>query len=345
MTQPLPERRLAEVTREELFAKTATHRIRKSLPLPTDEEPLHPLAAALREAVDKAHLDPHKRASPYRMPNLPTVVVSKSLAPRVAKAFHVILHHLARVGIPFRKARGSYNAGYFEREGERLCLSIEESLGDDPAAYRPDEPWRYVYRQSKPSGRLVFTLKTDEYQSKRIGEWSESSKLRLEKLLAQVVAAIRLHYVEARKRRIQEAIEAEKRRIESEQRHREWLAQEAIRRREEQIRRHRDALASAKAARTRDLWRAAGWWQLSRTLDEFIDACESRWREESGEITEDKRLWLAWARTQARYVSPFESGYPDPARDGAFEPESIPMEGPYPETRQFPLPPNMIDRS
>jgi hypothetical protein len=40
-------------------------------------------------------------------------------------------------------------------------------------------------------------------------------------------------------------------------------------------------------------------------------------------------------------MSPLETGYPDPAKDGAFDPAAVPFGGPYPVKRDFPRPPTM----
>ena len=40
-------------------------------------------------------------------------------------------------------------------------------------------------------------------------------------------------------------------------------------------------------------------------------------------------------------MSPLETGYPDPAKDGAFDAAAVPFGGPYPAKRDFPRPPTM----
>ena len=59
------------------------------------------------------------------------------------------------------------------------------------------------------------------------------------------------------------------------------------------------------------------------------------------QLTPAQDEWLEWARTISQDLSPFDCGYPDPARDGACDPDSIPFGGPYPAKRDFPRPPTM----
>ena len=86
-------------TSEEVFANKARSPRPKSLPLPTKTAPLHLQASELLNALNKADLDSYKRARIENKPEFPEVVVSKDLAERVAKAFHVILAGLEPLGI------------------------------------------------------------------------------------------------------------------------------------------------------------------------------------------------------------------------------------------------------
>jgi hypothetical protein len=75
---------------------------------------------------------------------------------------------------------------------------------------------------------------------------------------------------------------------------------------------------------------------------EFISECERRWRNgRAGELTKAQVDWLNWAHENAKAMSPFEVGYPDPANDGPFDPAGVPFGGPYPAKRDFPRPPTL----
>lgn len=85
---------------DELSKQAAGRRIRKALALPAATEPLLPMATALITAIAKAKLDEHKRARLVE-PSLPCVTVSRSLAERVARAFHVLLKQLESCAMQF----------------------------------------------------------------------------------------------------------------------------------------------------------------------------------------------------------------------------------------------------
>ena len=332
-------------TPDEVFLKTAEQSVGNELSLPESTESLHELAAAIIPAIKKAHLDSDKRAHLRSERTLPEVEISKAQAERVAQAFHVILTKVESLGIPFRKAQSSYDSGYFQKSHDRLYLKIEEQLIDKAPTARRSRYSGYGYglREEKiPSGRLTFSLKTERYGSKDATEFAESEKLPLDKVLARVVNEIRSHYVAAQKRRKAEAIQREKDRIESEIRHKKYLEERAIKEAEEAKKNHAKALKKTAKKRQDDFLKASEWWRMFESANAFIVACEHRWKEsQSGELTAEQVEWLAWARQISHDLSPFALGYPEPSKDGAFNPEEVPFGGPYPEIRDFPWPPTM----
>jgi hypothetical protein len=101
-------------------------------------------------------------------------------------------------------------------------------------------------------------------------------------------------------------------------------------------------LTNCAGTRADDLLKAAEWWRLHQTIVEFVSACEQRWRDsQNGSLTSEQEAWLTWARENAKAMSPFETGYPDAAKDGPFDATAIPFGGPYPAKRDFPRPPTM----
>jgi hypothetical protein len=324
------------------FLQAAQKSVGKTLSLPPDTESLHPLAIELRSAMGKARLDSYQRAEVRERP-IPEVHVSKALSERTAQAFHIILKGTEHLGIFFRKSQGTYSGGHFRKGSDRLHFKIVEELVDKPESQeRANRRYpRFQWEPDQvPSGFLTFTLTTNIWSSDDEKRWTEGEKLPLEKVLAQTVTQIRRHFVDAQKRHAKEAIEREKQRVESERLNREYLREEAIRERKEEKRKHAKNLESAIVAREEDLLKAAQWWHLHQTLEEFITACEIRWQPEP---TQAQNEWLQWAREKAKALSPFETGYPDPAKDGAFNPATVPFGGPYPETREFPRPPTMAE--
>jgi hypothetical protein len=164
----------------------------------------------------------------------------------------------------------------------------------------------------------------------------------LESIVAEMAKEICRHFAECQKKREAEAIQREKDRIESQIRWQKYQEEEAIRRQEEAKQKHTEALEQTARTRQEDVLRAAEWWRLYRGVEEFVSECERRWRElQNGTVSPEQVAWLSWAREVAKGVSPFETGYPDPARDGPFDPAGIPFGGPYPDKRKFPQPPSM----
>ncbi len=332
-------------TPDEVFLKSAEQSVGNELSLPESMESLHELAAALIAKIKKAHVDSDKRASFYGDRTLPEVKVTKAQAERAAQAFHVILQKVEPLGITFRKAQSSYGPAYFQKSHDRLYLKIEEEMIEKTPTARRSRYSGYGYglREEKvPSGRLIFSLKTDRYGSSDEKEFTESERLPLDKVLARVVNEIRSHYVAAQKRRKAEAIQREKDRIESEIRHKKYLEERAIKEAEEAKKNHAKALKKTAKKRQDDFLKASEWWRMFESANAFIVACEHRWKEsQSGELTSEQVEWITWARNISNDLSPFALGYPEPSKDGAFNPEEVPFGGPYPEIRDFPRPPTM----
>jgi len=322
-------------TNEEVFAKEARNPMPKSLPLPTRTAPLNPHASELLNALNRAELDSYKRARLHDKPDFPDVLVSKDLAERVAKAFHVILAGLEPLGINWRKSRSSYNSGHFRKGQDRLQLAIAEDVIDPDGSRRC--PPAYESRQSgKPCRLLTFSIKRPGYySSEEIQKWSETNKLPLQEVLAQLVGAVRKHFLDAQERRAQEKIEWEKQRIESERRWREHERKEAIRLQQEKERKHAQAIAAAKKTRRANLMKAAEDWRFCGSLLEFVEQCERHWKSETKQLTPEQVDWLAWAKQAAGTASTFPADFPDPAKDGGFDPSSIPFGGPYPTSRNL----------
>ncbi|MGO8925419.1 MAG: hypothetical protein ACLQU3_00635 [Limisphaerales bacterium] len=329
-----PRKKPLPPTANEAFKQAAESRLPKNLRLPGPTEALLPLASDLVNAITKAKLDHYKRAH-LQDPRFPVVSVSKNLADRVGQAFHVLLMQLEPLDICFRKFQGTYEGGYFQRRRDRLSVIIAEDIVR-PDASRVSAPWwQSAQANEKPSGFLAFSFKPHRWISRDIKQWSESARLPFEATLAQIVGGIRKHFLDAQEQREQWAIESARRQAEWLLRRREWEKQEAIRLQQEKERKHTEALAAAVRARKAALLKAAKNWRRSHTLLEFIDACETRWKSQSPALSAEHIGWLTWAKEIATTMSPFAVGYPGPANDGAFDSSSIPLGGPYPDTRNF----------
>lgn len=333
-----PEKVSLPPTAAEAFVQAAEKPLPKTLYLPETTKHLHPMAAELLRMLSSAKLNYDKRvwAGDSFSPLAKVGPASIELA---AKCFDVIVTNVEAIGIRFTLPKGGRQAGYFRRGNDRLYLEIEDELVAAPEKVRR-RSWQVNEEARVPSGKLIFSLSDSRYSSAKLKQWKDDGKVSLEERLLGIVAEIRRHFLAAQKRHEQEAIEREKQRIESERHWREYQAKEAIRLKEEQKQKHAATLEATAHTRSEDLFKAAEWWQLHRGTMEFIHECEQRWRD-SGEITAQQQTWLTWARENSKAMSPFESGYPDPVKDGPFDPAAIPVGGPYPTKRDFPRPPTM----
>jgi len=323
-------------TPEEVFAKEARNPMPKSLPLPIRTALLHPRASELLNALNKADLDTYKRARLHDKPEFPEVLVSKELAERVAKAFHVILASLEPLGINWRKSQSSYNCGHFRKGQDRLQLSVAEDVIRPDGTRTCPPSYEWPQETGKPAGLLTFSLKTAaHYRSEELQKWSENKKLPLEELLAQFVGGVRKYFVDAQENRARQKIEWEKQRVESERRWREYQKQEAIRLQQEKERKHAGAIAAAKKTRRTNLVKAAEDWRFCGSLLEFVEECERHWKSQSQPLTPAQLEWLAWAKQTVGTASTFPADFPEPTKDGGFDPSSIPLGGPYPPSRKL----------
>lgn len=304
-----------------------------SLPLPASLSSLHPAAMELMTLLRAAVPGTDQRLA-IENRAVPRVTVSKALIEPAVKALHVIVTAVEARGIHYCESRSKYDVAHFEMGHDRLNLTIEEAtamVARVPTAQEKRHPTaRWQTQFAELSGKLSIFISAERYTA-RTKHWTESDTLPLEEVIAKVVQAICKHYAGLEREHAQAM---ERLRKESEA--------YDIQQQEERQRQHAASLEATAHARTEDLLKAAEWWRLHQVTMGFINACEQRWRSIApGELTAEQQAWLIWARETADAMSPFESGYPDPAKDGAFDPAAVPVGGPYPAKRDFPRPPTM----
>jgi hypothetical protein len=300
------------------------------LSLPDDAKDLHIVALELRVALRDATPDVNQcvKAEDRTMPR---VTVSKAMIDRVAKAFDVIVRVVEARGIQFRQARSKYDAGHFEKGSDRLSLTIEEAATPREATLQEVRKHGHWQKFVTPSGKLTFTISPDRYGNRSEMKWTETDKVALEELLSKVVRGICKHHADVERERAEAAERSRKQ-------HEAWLVEQE----EERKRQHAANLEATAHCRAEDLLKAAEWFRIYQTTTAFVDACEQRWRaSQDGVLKSEQETWLQWARETAKALSPFETGYPDPIRDGAFDKVTVPFGGPYPAKRDFPRPPTM----
>jgi hypothetical protein len=278
-------------------------------------------------------------------PTLPETTVSLALAERSAQAFHVILLGTEAVGLPFRKSRSRYEGGNFRMGRDQLFIAIEEDLVTAPERLsgRRRQPTYSAYGDSRvPCGSLSFKITNTRYGRDYEKQWREGKDGALEDVLVKVVRGIRTYFVQAQKKRAQDAIDQERRHLEWEEQQREYEKKQAMKEEAERRKKHAEAVRKVVRTRRDDLLKATEWWRLHRAAFEFIADSERQWMAaQEGQLTQNQASWLKWARETASELSPSACGYPDPAKDGPFAMDSVPFGGPYPETREFTRPPTM----
>lgn len=328
---------------EEIFAKEAAKPVPTVLTLAKEGEALHPLATAFLATLKSSSLSYDKQRVHLEKGELPKAEISKAQAERAAGVFHRLLEILEPRGIPFRKSQG-YSGGHFRKSHDRLYLKIVEELVDKPEDAKRRRSYYPTWQTDNkvPCGKLTFTLNPENWGAQKEKRWVESEKLTLETIVSEMVKAVSTHFADLQRERQEQAVRQEKARIEWEIKRKKEMEEEAIRRQEEAKRKHAESLEQTARTRQEDLLKAAEWWRLYRGTEDFIAECERRWRAaQHGDLKEEQTTWLAWAREVSKGVSPFESGYPDPARDGVFDAAAVPFGGPYPDQRKFPQPPSM----
>jgi hypothetical protein len=331
-----PRKKPLPPTVQETFELDVQRRISKTLPLPEPGAPLHPLAAEMLVALKKLKPD-YQKLTHLKEPAFPDINISKSLVERAAQSVHVLLHGLEPLGIGFRKSAGKYDSGYFKRGQDRLFITIEEVL-IDPLGVERRKHWWQCNGRCTPTGKLAFSIEERRWDRRETREWLETESHSLERVLSELVSAIRLHFLNKQRQHIQEAIDRKKQTEEYEKRHREWLVEEEIRKRKEAEQAHADAIQAVVDARKLDLINAAELWMKSCRVADYIAECEKQWRSSTAELSPDQSAWLAWAKGIADCLSPFMAGYPDPAKHGAFDASAVEFGGPYPTARNFSSP-------
>ena len=328
-----PRKKGLPPTTMEIFEMESQRQLTQSLPLPEPGKPLQPLAAKLLAALKRTKLEKNKVLH-LRNSGLPEVTVTKPQIERVAQAFHVILQKLEPLGIQFKKTQCSWNAGYFGRGSDRLFFHIFETLADRAGNERRVDSYDWS-TGGTPTGRLAFHCHFRRWHNGGEMEWQETKQHKLGMVLSEMVAGICQHFLDKQRARFELAERERHNRQESERRHREWLAEEVIRKQKEAEQAHENAIKSAAGARKQDLIKAAAWWHHSCGIADFINECENRWKDPTGELNPEQAAWLGWAREIAAEKSPFTAGYPEPSKHGAIDASAIPFWGPYPAAHNF----------
>ncbi len=318
---------------------------KSTVELPPEGAELHPVALKHLQALEKAKPGELGFVS-IQSKNLFRCNVSQAILPHLSRALHAVICELEDRDIGFEPGKGDYQGLQLTRDDDRVELNWREetvTLTREPTNEEKRRPsWSWQLTETKPSGQLSVEVSAVGLRGKR--KWSESDGLSLEKLLGIVidkVEAVFVGFEDQRKREAEWAKQrAEEAKVEAErraQRAEQTAIKEKKRQEEERIERHESKLKKIADKRRENLITATERWVEAQGVAAFVETCEARWRHlGGGELSKAQSEWLTWARTHAANMEPFAEGYPDPTIDGALEKSTVPMGGPYPESRVWP---------
>jgi len=310
--------------------------------IPISNSSLHPFAQEILVALQAEAPDTEQFVS-IRGSDVPSLRVSKRHISKIVRAIHVILMTLEPYGLVFKKAKGRYSSPSFQSGYDKIEIAVEElieTIRREPTELDKRHPsWQWQLEARQPSGRFKFTLRhNDGYGKIEVYQKADESA---EEILKQVINQIGDFFAERNRTKKETfrtnreiAIRRQDERAVAEER----AKVEAI---ENEKRMHAGTLARLARRRIKNLHRAAEWWRLRCTVEEFIATCTQRWEADSIGLNSERKEWIDWAHSEARGISPLEEGYPDPTLDGPFNPDAIPLGGPYPSERKVARPPTM----
>lgn len=319
-----------------------------ALEIPANDFELHPIAIRHQQAFAKAKADALGFVK-IGAKDIFGCHVTVDLVPRLVHGLNAMLFELEDRDFQLLAGNDASTGLQIERDGDKASLRWSEAqieVEREPTAEDKRRPsWTWQLKQTKASGCLSIEVNAFGIKGRRT--FCEDEGRSLAELLGLVVDKLEAVFQGYELKRIRE-IELAKEREEAARQEvqRRAIQAESYRRAElERHERERQARHDAKVdhirqSRRNNLEEAAQRWAASQELLQFIDFCEHRWLSalNEGELSASQKDWLAWARSEASKLEPFATGYPDPTMDGGFDASALPIDGPYPEIREFPFP-------
>lgn len=327
----------ANLNRRKEWATSQSHseELAVDLELTGEDVPLHPLAQKHKDALEKLKPgeDGYVRIDKKE---LFRCEVTPQNVDRLCRALHAIFAELEARGYKFKASKEDYGNLHTVRGDDWVmvsCSETREEIVREPTAEEKRKPsWMWQLKKTEPTGRFAFEVHAPGLRGRRT--WTEGANKRLEEVLGIVVEKVDATFKWIEEER-QREVEADKRREEEERlRAERWAAEEKQRKERERLERHQKKVEDVAEARRENLRVAALQWCEAETVKAFVDLCEVQWKQ-AGELSKAQLDWLDWGRAEAVKLHPFAKGYPDPLRDGAFDPAAIKVGGPYPETRML----------
>jgi hypothetical protein len=298
--------------------------------------PHHDLTKELIEISSKCNYNDHGMTY-IKNDRLPIIRVSKSMMPHVIKIFDALLKSLTISGILFKKSYSYPNCGVFFDGDDKLYMTIEEPFIGAKGILN-SQLYMPKYNQTvRLSGQLRFIFSPEFQRPDKCCYINFEAGGDVKAFIKMSHDYVCNYYLKLKASRKEAEEEAMRQKIETER-------LESIRRQELKNKKHAESIIKVEKLRKIDLMKASEWWQYHQVVMAFISECQRRWQEsQAGVLTEVQKSWLDWAFRQAETNSPFSWGYPDPSRDGSFDPQAVPFGGPYPSNRDFEGPPEVMD--
>lgn len=319
--------RRSAFSRDTEKSKTAKDEIQEAR-----EKATHAIALKVEEFFQTATADSYDRRKISRV-TVPRILATSANTARVVEFISALAHSLERKGIQFENGNKE-NGLFFTFRQDKLQLQLEEELEDyeiEPTEEQKRKPaWTWDNKRTRASGRIRIQI-TSPGGTRGRCRWVESGKLDLMHYLPMVQGRMESlfdYYEECR-------VEAKRERIKREEENKRW---EERQRRNEHVR----ELNKHILKRCRNLILASMQYRLVDDILLFRNACLEHWGGEEDKLTKEQKAWLDYAGRIANYVNPITDGYPNLEKDGPKDWDSIPMGGPYPETRKI-KPPFLLE--
>jgi hypothetical protein len=273
------------------------HRLENRIAVATEGAQLHPLAAGINQALEKAKEDPSGILT-SEAEWCYVIRVSKGTRERAIRILDALFRAFEARGHTMAYDKEKKYA-FVQIGAVRETFTLEELLDRKERALTKAQekdkiknPWMYSYPEydKVPSGRL--RLKASGGWGIDRTSWTDGTRQRVEECLNRFMAVM----AKAAVRDLERQIEWEREELEREERER--LAEERRKR---------------KLAEQRRLWALlteSTSWHESQRIREYVEAVKERAAHLGSSAQEDQALgeWIAWALRQAESLDPLAEG-------------------------------------
>ncbi|MDR0534143.1 MAG: hypothetical protein LBH01_09320 [Verrucomicrobiales bacterium] len=298
--------------------------------LPGPEVELCPMAKRIQVLANKEKPDATGRVR-IQGKSVPIICVSPEQIEPLSRAIHMLVEQAKILGYELKDDNDFNRCVRFVHEEGYVTLEIEEGVAEIERPVTKEQKrrpsWTWENKVKQLTGKFCYRIVANPKHGER-NYWKKKTPEPLLTMLSTIIERLSVA-VEKFKR---EKIRAEEREI-------EWKKRQQEEEKKEKQREHLKSLRQIREKREENFAKAAEWWVIYNNMLQFVEACEARWRQHNnGELNEEQKVWLIWAKRQAELSSPFTAGYPHPKIDGSFNEDVIPVGGPYPAARTIPTP-------